>query len=83
MTQLLETAFERASRLPEQVQDALAEELLTRIEAEEAAQSPEAEEPFISAYDVSKHLAGSIKGGPSDLATNKNYLEGLGERSMG
>ena len=82
MTQRLETAFKRASRLPEPVQDALAEELLARIEEEETTHQPEADEPFVSAYKVSQHLAGSIKGGPSDLATNKKYLEGLGESSM-
>ena len=27
-------------------------------------------------------LAGSVKGGPPDLASNKKYLEGLGESSM-
>ena len=81
MTQRLEKAFKRASRLPEAAQDALADEMLARIEAEEAQQQ-ENDTPFVSAYDVSKHLAGSIKGGPLDLATNKKYLEGLGESSM-
>ena len=82
MTQRLEKAFKRASRLPEAAQDAIADEMLARIEAEEATNQAEGDEPFVSAYDVSKHLAGSIKGGPSDLATNKKYLEGLGENSM-
>ena len=82
MTQRLETAFKRASRLPERVQDTLAEELLARIEAEEIVHQPEGDDPFVSAYEVSKHLAGSIKDGPSDLATNRKYLEGLGESSM-
>lgn len=40
------------------------------------------EATFVSAYEASKHLAGCLKGGPSDLATNKKYLEGLGESSM-
>lgn len=31
-----------------------------------------------SGYDVIKHLIGSCKGGPSDLATNPKYLEGFG-----
>ncbi len=82
MTQRLETAFKRASRLPETVQDAIADEVLARVEAEEEAQKQDSDTPFVSAYDVSKHLVGSIKGGPSDLATNKKYLEGLGESSM-
>ncbi len=37
MTQRLETAFKRASRLPETVQDAIADEVLARVEAEEEA----------------------------------------------
>ncbi len=82
MTQRLETAFKRASQLPEEVQDALAAELLARIEAVETTNLPQTEGAFVSAYEVSKHLAGSIKGGPSDLATNKKYLEGLGASSM-
>lgn len=36
------------------------------------------EKPFVSAYDVSKHVAGIIEG-PGDLSTNPKYLEGLGE----
>ena len=28
------------------------------------------------------HLAGIVKGGPPDLASNKDYLKGLGDRSM-
>lgn len=81
MTQRLEKAFKRASRLPEAVQDALADEMLVRIEAEEATNQAEGDEPSVS-YDRIKHLAGSVKGGPPDLATNKKYLEGLGESSM-
>ena len=33
----------------------------------------------VSAFDLVKHLCGAIKGGPSDLATNPNHLEGFGE----
>jgi len=32
----------------------------------------------VTAYDLAKHLCGSIKGGPSDLATNPKYMEGFG-----
>lgn len=31
------------------------------------------------AHDLVKHLAGSVKGGPSDLATNPKHMEGFGE----
>ena len=33
----------------------------------------------VTGYDLVKHLCGSIKDGPSDLATNPNYMEGFGE----
>ncbi len=81
MTQRLETAFKRASCLPETVQDAIADEVLARVEAEEEAQKQDSDTPSVP-YDRIKHLAGSVKGGPPDLATNKKYLEGLGESSM-
>lgn len=32
----------------------------------------------ITAYDLVKHLCGSIKGGPSDLATNPKHMKGFG-----
>jgi hypothetical protein len=35
-------------------------------------------EPAKTGYDVIKHLIGSCKGGPRDLATNPKYMEGFG-----
>ena len=32
----------------------------------------------VMAYDLVKHLCGSIKGGPSDLATNLEHMKGFG-----
>ena len=32
----------------------------------------------VTAYDIVKHLCGSIKGGPSDLATNPKHMKGFG-----
>ena len=32
-----------------------------------------------TAFDLVAHLCGSIKGGPSDLATNPEYMRGFGE----
>ena len=32
----------------------------------------------VRAYDIVKHLCGSIKGGPSDLATNPKHMKGFG-----
>ena len=82
MTQLLETAFKKASALPDRVQDKLAKELLVRIE-EQTSNSPEAngERPFVSAYDLAKDLIGSIEG-TGDLSTNPEYLQDLGENSL-
>ena len=33
----------------------------------------------VMACDLVKHLCGSIKGGPSDLATNPAHMKGFGE----
>ena len=33
----------------------------------------------VYAYDLVKHLCGSLKGGPTDLATNPEYMKGFGE----
>ncbi len=35
-----------------------------------------------TAYELSKHLAGVFEG-PGDLSTNPEYLDDLGERSLG
>lgn len=32
-----------------------------------------------SAYDLVKHLAGSLRGGPSDLSTNPEHLKDMGQ----
>jgi hypothetical protein len=32
-----------------------------------------------AAFDLVKHLCGSLKGGPSDLATNPEHMKGFGE----
>jgi hypothetical protein len=33
----------------------------------------------VSGYDLVKHLCGSLKGGPTDLATNPVHMRGFGE----
>jgi excisionase family DNA binding protein len=39
------------------------------------------DKPFKTIFDIAPHLIGSIKGGlPTDLSTNKKYLEGLGTK---
>ncbi|HEX4125271.1 MAG TPA: ribbon-helix-helix domain-containing protein [Tepidisphaeraceae bacterium] len=35
--------------------------------------------PSVRPYDLIKHLAGSVKGGPPDILTNPKYMEGFGE----
>jgi hypothetical protein len=40
---------------------------------------PEEEEP-ISFYEAAKEYIGCVDGGPGDLATNKDYLRGIGSK---
>ncbi len=48
-------------------------------EALEARLKMKRGERSVSAYDLVKHLAGSLRGGTSDLATNPAHLKGFGE----
>lgn len=36
--------------------------------------------PFISFYDLTRDLCGSVDSGVPDLATNKKYMKGYGQR---
>ena len=81
MTQLIQTMLERLEQFPETVQDRYAARFIRALEKDLEA-APEEEEPFVSAYDVSKHLAGIAKGGPDDVASNPKYMKGFGESSM-
>lgn len=36
------------------------------------------QKPRVTAYDLVGHLAGCIKGGPSDMSYNPKYMEGYG-----
>lgn len=47
-------------------------------ESLEASLRPQKQE-FVSCYDLTRDLIGSIKDGPEDLATNPKYMEGFGE----
>jgi predicted transcriptional regulator len=53
--------------------------VLVRRAIEQAARAGAAVRRGPSAYDVARHLCGSLKGGPRDLASNPRYLEGFGE----
>ena len=48
-------------------------------EALEARLKAQTQRGPTTAFDLVKHLCGSIKGGPSDLATNPKHLKGFGE----
>ncbi|WP_254174604.1 DUF2281 domain-containing protein [Planktothrix pseudagardhii] len=37
---------------------------------------PKEEQQKISAYEAAQEFAGCLEGGPSDLSTNKKYLQG-------
>lgn len=53
----------------------------TRVVRESLEQTLKArsKKGFVSCYDLSRHLIGSIKGPvPKDLATNPKYMEGFG-----
>ena len=38
------------------------------------------EEKTISLYEAAKEYIGCVDGGPGDLATNKDYLRGIGSK---
>ena len=39
------------------------------------------EEKTISFYEAAKEYIGCVDGGPGDLATNKDYLRGIGSKA--
>ncbi|WNZ22025.1 DUF2281 domain-containing protein [Leptolyngbya sp. NK1-12] len=41
--------------------------------------SEQAEQPSISFLEAARDYIGCLEGGPSDLSTNKAYMEGFGE----
>ena len=69
----LATELEELARAERRSKSALVREAL-----EERFKAKRRRRP-ISAYHLVKHLRGSIKGGPSDLATNPKYIKGFGE----
>ncbi|CAD5932560.1 hypothetical protein PCC9214_01383 [Planktothrix tepida] len=81
MTQTItqaEAIVEMIKTLPLQQQ----EEVISFIEflhfkaQKQEIQPPEEEQQKISAYEVAQEFAGCLEGGPSDLSTNKKYLQG-------
>lgn len=56
---------------------------LREAEAQDNQQAATAEDekPFKTIFDVAPHLVGAIKSGlPTDLSTNKKYMEGYGTK---
>lgn len=79
--------IEREKSLLEKIQNLTPkqqEELLNFIDfLQYKAQNPEIlaqqEQRVISAYEAAKDFAGCLDDGPSDLSTNKKYLENMGK----
>jgi hypothetical protein len=74
-----QTVLEKLKTLPSDKQQEVldfVEFLQTRFSL---PQSQQAEKPSISALEAAGDLVGCVKGGPPDLSTNKQYMEGFGE----
>jgi len=75
-----QTVVEKLKTLPpEKQQEVLdfVEFLQSRTDRKES-NSQEAES-VVSALTLAQKLAGCLEGGPPDLSTNKNYMDGYGE----
>lgn len=89
MTKELQTLLSRLAKLanlPEDVQARQASLILRFLDehsGDGSAVEPELEESSAAEEKPFMHLAGSVKGLPPDLSSNKKYLEGLGASSMG
>ena len=57
---------------------AATQSLLLQPSADEANQFKQNDQQ-LSFYELTKEFCGCIEGGPSDLSTNPNYMEGFGE----
>ena len=51
-----------------------------RYKAQKQEEQQVEEKPPISAYEAAKEFAGCVDFGPGDLATNKEYLKGMGKK---
>lgn len=72
--------LEKLKTLPSDKQ----QEVLDFVESLQARlslpETQQAEELMISALEMAGDLVGCVKGGASDLSTNKRYMEGFGEK---
>lgn len=51
-----------------------------RYKAQKQEEQQVEEKQPISAYEAAKEFAGCVDFGPGDLATNKEYLKGMGKK---
>ena len=73
VTEKLASDLESLARVERRSKSALMREALeARVKAKPGR-------GLVKAIDLVKHLQGSIKGGPSDLATNPEHMKGFGE----
>ncbi len=62
-------------------QDAVLEFIeFLRYKAQKQEEQQIEEKPPISAYEAAQQWAGCVDFGPGDLATNKEYLKGMGKK---
>ncbi|MEH2282778.1 MAG: DUF2281 domain-containing protein [Nostoc sp.] len=75
---IIQTATEKMRSLPPEKQQEVLD-FIEFLQSQIAQQNTNIEqiEP-ISFLEVAQEFAGCVDGGPGDLATNKQYLEGLG-----
>ncbi|RCJ30098.1 hypothetical protein A6770_21520 [Nostoc minutum NIES-26] len=75
---IVQTATEKMRSLPPEKQQEVLD-FIEFLQSKLAQQNPnqEQQEP-ISFLTAAQQFAGCVDGGPGDLATNKQYLEGLG-----
>ena len=86
MTQIIQKLLGQLQRLPESLQEQYASRWMHELAEEQgdgSLQIVEPQKPATVSYADIEHLVGSIKGGPSDLASNPKYMEGYGGKSMG
>ena len=76
---LLENFHQRSSIQRQSIQDFLDFLLSQKPGRNSENSSGKEEEKQLSFYEATKELAGVIDGLPSDLSTNKKYLENLGK----
>jgi len=73
VTEKLAAQLDTLARVERRSKSALLREALEAWLKKQRRRAP------VCAFDLVKHLCGSLKGGPSDLATNPEYMKGFGQ----